>query len=51
MRALRTLTLEEAHRIVDAAQKRPRNSACPGCFCVADNAGHPIALRRLKAAR
>jgi uncharacterized protein GlcG (DUF336 family) len=43
----KTLTLAEAHLILDAAQKKAEELGVPEVLCVADNAGYPIALRRL----
>jgi uncharacterized protein GlcG (DUF336 family) len=43
----KTLTLGEAHAILDAAQKKAEELGIPEVLCVADNAGYPIALRRL----
>ncbi len=43
----KTLTLDEAHLILDAAQKKAEEIGIPEVLCVADNAGYPIALRRL----
>jgi len=43
----KTLTLGEAHIILDAAQKKAEELGIPEVLCVADNAGYPIALRRL----
>lgn len=47
MHTYRTLTLAEAHLILDAAQRKAEELGVPETFCVADNAGYPIALRRL----
>ena len=47
MHTYKTLTLEEAHTILDAAQKKAEELGIPEVLCVADNAGYPIALRRL----
>lgn len=47
MHTLHTLTLEEAHLILDAAQAKAEEIGVPEVLCVADNAGYPIALRRL----
>jgi len=47
MHTLKTLTLEEAHIALDAAQKKCEEMGIPEVLCVADCAGYPIALRRL----
>ena len=47
MHTYKTLTLGEAHTILDAAQKKAEELGIPEVLCVADNAGYPIALRRL----
>jgi uncharacterized protein GlcG (DUF336 family) len=47
MHTFQTLTLGEAHLILDAAQKKAEELGVPEVLCVADNAGYPIALRRL----
>ena len=47
MHTYKTLTLAEAHLILDAAQKKAEELGVPEVLCVADNAGYPIALRRL----
>src|SRR5260370_17736650 len=47
MHTFQTLTLGEAHLILDAAQKKAEELGIPEVLCVADNAGYPIALRRL----
>ena len=47
MHTYKTLTLAEAHTILDAAQKKAEELGIPEVLCVADNAGYPIALRRL----
>ena len=47
MRTFQTLTLDEAHMILDAAQKKCVEIGVHEVLCVADNAGSPIALRRL----
>ena len=47
MHTYKTLTLAEAHIILDAAQKKAEELGVPEVLCVADNAGYPIALRRL----
>ena len=47
MHTYKTLTLDEAHLILDAAQKKAEELGVPEVLCVADNAGYPIALRRL----
>src|SRR5882724_10286549 len=47
MHTYKTFTLAEANLILDAAQKKAEEIGCPEVLCVADNAGYPIALRRL----
>ena len=47
MHTYKTLTLAEAHLMLDAAQKKAEELGVPEVLCVADNAGYPIALRRL----
>src|SRR6266850_2889716 len=47
MHTFQTLTLDEAQLILDAAQKKCRELGVLQVLCVADNAGYPIALRRL----
>ena len=47
MHTFQTLTLDEAQLILDAAQKKCREMGVLQVLCVADNAGYPIALRRL----
>jgi uncharacterized protein GlcG (DUF336 family) len=47
MHTYKTLTLAEAHIMLDAAQKKAEELGVPEVLCVADNAGYPIALRRL----
>jgi uncharacterized protein GlcG (DUF336 family) len=47
MHSYKTLTLDEAHLILDAAQKKAAEIGIAHVLCVADNAGYPIALRRL----
>lgn len=47
MLTLRTLTLAEANLILDAAQTESESLGVAHVLCVADNAGYPIALRRL----
>jgi uncharacterized protein GlcG (DUF336 family) len=47
MHVYKTLTLAEANLILDAAQAKAEAIGCPEVLCVADNAGYPIALRRL----
>ena len=47
MHTYKTLTLGEAHLILDAAQAKAEALGVPEVICVADNAGYPIALRRL----
>lgn len=51
MHTFKTLTLEEAHVILDAAQKKAEEIGVPHVLCVADNAGYPIALRRLNGGK
>jgi uncharacterized protein GlcG (DUF336 family) len=51
MHTYQTLTLEEAHVILDAAQKKADELGVPEVLCVADNAGYPIALRRLNGGK
>ena len=43
----KTLSLEEAELMLDAAQKKAEAMGVPEVLCVADSAGYPIALRRL----
>src|SRR3954468_9837133 len=47
MQTFQTLTLEEAELILNAAQAKCRELGVLEVLCVADNAGYPIALRRL----
>ncbi len=47
MHTFKTFTLAEAYIILDAAQKKAEEMGIAETFCVADNAGYPIALRRL----
>ena len=47
MHTYKTLTLVEAHLMLNAAQKKAEEIGVPEVLCVADNAGYPIALRRL----
>src|SRR5213082_3405041 len=47
MHTFQTLTLEEAELVLDAAQEKCRELGVLQVLCVADNAGYPIALRRL----
>lgn len=47
MHTFQTLTLAEAHIVLDAAQKKAEELGVPHVLCVADNAGYPIAVRRL----
>src|SRR5438552_18802347 len=47
MQTFQTLTLEEAELVLDAAQVKCRELGVLQVLCVADNAGYPIALRRL----
>jgi uncharacterized protein GlcG (DUF336 family) len=51
MHTLHTLTLEEANIILDAAQKKAIEICVPETLCVCDNAGYPIALRRLNGGK
>ena len=51
MLSYKTLTLDEAHLILDAAQKTAEKLGVPEVLCVADNAGYPIALRRLNGGK
>jgi uncharacterized protein GlcG (DUF336 family) len=51
MHTFKTLTLEEAHIVLDAAQKKCEELGVPEVLCVADNAGYPIALRRLNGGK
>lgn len=47
MHIYKTLTLAEANLMLDAAQAKSEEIGVPEVLCVADNAGYPIALRRL----
>jgi uncharacterized protein GlcG (DUF336 family) len=47
MHTFHTFTLAEANLILDAAQAKAEALGIPEVICVADNAGYPIALRRL----
>jgi uncharacterized protein GlcG (DUF336 family) len=47
MQTFQTLTLAEAQLVLDAAQAKAEELGVPQVLCVADNAGYPIALRRL----
>jgi uncharacterized protein GlcG (DUF336 family) len=47
MRTVKTLSLAEANLILDAAQAKAEELGVPHVLCIADNAGYPIALRRL----
>ena len=47
MHTYQTLTLSEANLILDAAQAKAEAIGVPQVLCVCDNAGYPIALRRL----
>ena len=47
MHTYQTLTLAEANLILDAAQAKAEALGVPEVLCVADNAGYPVALRRL----
>lgn len=51
MHTYKTLTLEEAELILDAAQKKAEEIKVPEVVCVSDNAGYPIALRRLNGGK
>ena len=51
MHTYKTLTLEEAQLVLDAAQKKAEQIGVPEVLCVADNAGYPIALRRLNGGK
>jgi len=51
MHTYKTLTLEEAELILAAAQKKAEEIKVPEVICVADNAGYPIALRRLNGGK
>ena len=51
LHTFKTLTLVEAHLILDAAQKKAEELGIPEVLCVADNAGYPIALGVSTAAR
>src|SRR5256885_15702847 len=51
MQTFQTLTLEEAELILNAAQAKCRELGVLQVLCVADNAGYPIALRRLKGGK
>ena len=42
-----TLSLAEAELALDAAQKKSEELGVAHVICIADNAGYPIALRRL----
>jgi uncharacterized protein GlcG (DUF336 family) len=47
----KTLSLEEAELMLDAAQKQAEEMGVPEVLCVADSAGYPIALRRLNGGK
>jgi uncharacterized protein GlcG (DUF336 family) len=47
MRIVKTLTLAEANLVLDAAQAKAEELGIAHVLCIADNAGYPIALRRL----
>jgi uncharacterized protein GlcG (DUF336 family) len=47
MRIVKTLTLAEANLVLDAAQAKAEELGVAHVLCIADNAGYPIALRRL----
>jgi uncharacterized protein GlcG (DUF336 family) len=51
MHTFKTLSLEDANLILDAAQAKAEELRVPEVLCVADNAGYPIALRRLTGAK
>ena len=51
MHTYHTLTLEEANLILDAAQKKAEELRVAEVLCVSDNAGYPIALRRLNGGK
>lgn len=51
MHTFNTLTLEEANIILDAAQRKAEEIGVSHVLCVADNAGYPIALRRLNGGK
>ena len=48
MISYQTLSLAEANLILDAAQRKAEEIGVPEVLCVSDNAGYPIALRRLE---
>jgi uncharacterized protein GlcG (DUF336 family) len=47
MRTVKTLTLAEANLVLDAAQAKAEALGVAHVLCIADNAGYPIALRRM----
>src|SRR5260221_14704843 len=47
MHTFKTFTLAEANLMLDAAQAKAEALGVPEVVCVADQAGYPIALRRL----
>ncbi|HEV2546730.1 MAG TPA: heme-binding protein [Stellaceae bacterium] len=51
MLTYKTLSLEEAELMLDAAQKKAAEMSVPEVLCVADGAGYPIALRRLNGGK
>ena len=51
MLTYKTLSLEEAELMLDAAQKKAAEMGVPEVLCVADSAGYPIALRRLNGGK
>lgn len=51
MKQVTTLTLDEAELMLDAAQAKAEELGVPEVLCVADNAGYPIALRRLEGGK
>lgn len=51
MKQVTTLTLDEANLVLDAAQAKSEELGVPEVLCVADNAGYPIALRRLEGGK
>ena len=51
MLTYKTLSLEEAELMLDAAQKKAEEMGVPEVLCVADSAGYVIALRRLNGGK
>lgn len=47
MRTVKTLTLAEANLVLDAAEAKAEELGVAHVLCIADNAGYPIALRRM----